>query len=86
MENIFESLEKKLEKPDWKQWLPIYGIYQMKKDVAKGKPIIVSERTDEGVKPAKPLVFFGSLAYQGASIATGVAGVYGFYQLVEKLF
>jgi len=87
METKSESLEETLDKPDWKQWLPIYGIYQMKRDLNEGKPIIVSERTAEGLnRPARPLIFFGSLAYQGASIATGLAGVYGLCQLAEKLF
>ena len=35
MESTSESLEKKV---DWKQWIPVYGIYQIKRDLDKGKP------------------------------------------------
>ena len=39
MESTSESLEERLdEKPDWKQWIPVYGIYQIKRDLDEGKP------------------------------------------------
>ncbi len=78
-----ESLEKKLDKPDWKQWLPIWGVYQIVKDGVNGKPSIIINRTEQGVEPAKPRVFFGSMAYQAASVLVVGAGL---YQLAEKLF
>ncbi|MEK6918055.1 MAG: hypothetical protein AABW51_03840 [Nanoarchaeota archaeon] len=30
-------LEKELEKPDWKQWLPVWGIYVADKAIRDGK-------------------------------------------------
>ena len=35
-----ETLESKIGKPDWKQWLPVYGLYQVMRDNLKGKPSI----------------------------------------------
>ncbi len=28
------------EYPDWKQWMPVYGIYQIQKNVKNNKPTI----------------------------------------------
>ena len=35
-----QSLERELQKPDWRQWIPVYGIHRMKKDDEVGKPIV----------------------------------------------
>ncbi len=29
-------------KPNWKQWIPVYGLYQMAIDCGSGKPIMAS--------------------------------------------
>jgi len=57
-----KSLEKKVEKPSRKQWIPIYGIYQILKDAYYGKPI-VADILGQG-----PTIFVGSSFYQAASV------------------
>jgi hypothetical protein len=75
MKNKFESLEMELDKPNWKQWLPVYGIYQVNKDLFDDKPTII-DREDSAS-------WYDSAAYQAVSI---IATVYGLSQLAEKLF
>ena len=82
MENKSETLKKKLDKPNWKQWLPVYGIYQNIKDALNDKPNMILT-TDGGIQPTRPAVFLGSSAYQAVSV---VGTAYGLYQLAEKLF
>lgn len=65
-----ESLEMMLEKPNWKQWLPIYGVYQIKKDFFRGKPTII----DKG----KGLSYNGSALYQAISIVGAYIGAINF--------
>lgn len=83
MENTSQSLKRKLDKPDWKQWLPVYGIYRTIKDVRNDRPSIIINETEDGVEQARLSVFSGSAIYQAASVV--VAG-YGLYQMTEKLF
>ena len=71
MENKSESLERKLDRPDWKQWLPVYGIYQVKKDIFDNKPTVIDREFSAS--------WIGSGIYQAVSI-------YGLLQLAEKLF
>lgn len=75
MEHKPESLERKLGKPDWKQWLPIYGIYQIIKDSHNNKPTMVDERDS-----AK---YWGMTIYQSVSIFGTVGGIG--YLLAERL-
>lgn len=82
MENKMLSLENEVDKPDWKQWLPVYGIYKTLKDNSNNKPNIIFSRTE----PTSDLVFWGSALYQGVSTVTAVVGIYKLYQFVEKLF
>lgn len=66
-----ESLEGKL-KPDWKQWIPIYGIYQTEKDFDEGKPVIMNRACS---------------SYQAlSSIAVSAGVIYGLFKLAGKLF
>ena len=69
------NLEQKAEKIDWKQWLPVYGIYQARKDLETDKPNIFQISSD-----AK---YLGGLFYHGFSGA-GIVG--GLYKLTERLF
>jgi len=81
------SLEEKVEKenPDWKEWLPIYGLYQMQKDAKNGKLTIIDDANK---------ISGYAWAYHAASIviyhAMSMAGIisgayYGIYILLEKL-
>lgn len=66
-------LEEKLNKPDWKQWMPLYGFIQICKDGIEGKKTLLYEDLD-------CLVF-------SAVQATSVGAVYTLvYPLIEKLF
>ena len=41
-----ETLESKIGKPDWKQWLPVYGHFKLRKDEAAGKPVAIDNYMD----------------------------------------
>ncbi|MCD4666202.1 hypothetical protein K8R47_00120 [archaeon] len=72
-----ERLEKKLKKPDWKQWVPVYGIYQIFKDKVNNKPSLADDFAD------KELRLFCSVLYQSTSVVAFTGGIYKF---IEKLF
>jgi len=59
------TLENKVgqEKPDWKQWVPLLGIFQYYIDLRSGKPVI-GEKV--GVKEASKALVMGG--YQAASL------------------
>jgi len=79
MENQSESLEKKLDKPDWKQWLPVYGIYQVDKDIKDSRPTLIDIGRGEAI-------FLVSATYQAVSIAVAIIGTaYWLYQLALNL-
>ena len=68
MEN--KERDNKREKPDWKQWIPYYGIYKANRDFKDGKPSIIETS------------YAGSLLYHsvavGGSIGAGLA-------IIEKI-
>lgn len=71
-----KSLENKLEeKPDWKQWLPVYGIYELIKDGLNKRPI---------VNPNSALAKYTWVIYQSASIIYLVED--GIPKFIEKIF
>ncbi len=74
-----ETLESKLEKPDWKQWIPVYGWFKMMADIDNDKPIIFRERS----KFSNRLVNYGIMFYQGTSFVASI-GMAG-YVIVERL-
>lgn len=78
MENEAESLEGKLGKSDWKQWLPVYGAYKTIKDYLNDKPsILLDGKKDPGV----------FILYQTNSILmVGAGAIYGLCTLAEKIF
>ncbi|MCH7568035.1 MAG: hypothetical protein IIA87_01305 [Nanoarchaeota archaeon] len=87
MEYKSESLERKLDKPDWKQWLPVYGVYQGIRDARNGKPNFILEQTEQGVKLTRPAMFVVSATYHAVTtVAVSKGIIYGLYQLAEKLF
>ncbi|OGJ12638.1 hypothetical protein A3K82_02070 [Candidatus Pacearchaeota archaeon RBG_19FT_COMBO_34_9] len=45
------------ENPDWKQWVPFYGIYQIMKDEQEGKPSVRDNM--------KSIQYWGSSIYHG---------------------
>ena len=67
MKNQNKSLEKKLEKINWKEFLPIIGIYYVKKDFKKNKPTISQEKYLK--------LWKGYIVYQGLSIEGSLLGV-----------
>lgn len=75
-----ESLETKLDRPDLRQWLPVYGMYQVKQDLVNGKPTVID--AERGA-----VSFCGSAAYHAVFF---VAGAYTtvtlLYCLSEKIF
>ena len=56
------DLENKIGKPDWKQYVPVYGIYRAISDDKKGLPSIVQS---EGVQ-------IMSAAYHGTIIGGAI--------------
>ncbi len=66
--------------PNWKQLLPTYGLYQMKKDYDAGKPTIIALGDDIDT-------CLGFLMYHVVSTMAATVGVgYLTYTLAEKLF
>jgi hypothetical protein len=74
-----DSLEKKLEKPDWKQWLPICGLYRFHLDSKAEKPLVTQMNTKKEAVYRK--WFYQT--YQSSSIAIGIIGT--FYGLAKLL-
>ena len=73
-----ESLEKRLEKPDWKQWLPFWGIYQIEKDSSNNKPSVLDE--EYGNK-----MFVGAVAvHMGDILIAGAGALYWLHNLINK--
>ncbi len=77
------SLELKLEterqeKPDWKQWIPVYGIIQIAQDTKRNKPTIMDGNRSR-------CILYGSAFYHGffSTVAT-YSGIYALYTLAEK--
>ncbi len=62
-----EDLEKRLDSPDWKQWIPIYGVFKMEKDLKEGKPTFY---------PSKNFyMHVGFGAYHYFSLAATIIGI-----------
>ncbi len=59
--------EDKVGKPDWKQWLPVYGTYQTIKDYNAGKPVLGEEDTNRD--------FFWNLYQISTSVLVGEVAV-----------
>ena len=76
MRNL-DSEIKGIEKPervDWKQWVPVYGIYKAYKDNHNGKPSLT-----DGSHPNRYIL---SSVYHGV---TSFCSMFGFASLLEKL-
>jgi hypothetical protein len=82
-----ENLERKIEKPDWKQKLPIYGIYQLYQDSKVGKPLItvpsgITALNSGRLKGRHTNPMYN--VYQASSIAITTIGLfYGLAQLLQ---
>jgi len=61
------NLEQKVGKPDWKQWLPVYGTYQVMKDYNDGRPILGEEDSNRD--------FFWNLYQMSTSVLVGGVAV-----------
>ncbi len=76
------NLETEIEKPDWKQWLPLYGLYKVKVDNREDKPTII----DDMIGTYKPK-YQAWLTMQTCSVIVAVGGIgVVAYQAYEKLF
>jgi len=73
------TLENKVgqEKPDWKQWLPLWGMYQVNKDAKNGKPTIMDDENS--------WKYNLSIVHQAISFTASYAGLYyAFPYLADK--
>ncbi len=71
------TLEQRTETPDWKQWIPVYGIVRAEVDARKGKSSIGLDSENH------PLRFLGSALYH-ATTTVGIFASAG-YILYEAL-
>ena len=79
MEYRSQSLERRLEKPNWKQWIPIYGLYEiMRAQYITNAPAV----TDDDLENPLSLTWQGSLVLHTAGL---IGATYGLVKLVEKL-
>ena len=83
MANEQESLEQKVKKPDWKQWLPIYGMYKVEKDFEDHQPTILD---GDSAGRIMGTVFYHSLSLVAVTVTTGAGLMYAVEYLAEKLF
>ena len=84
MEYISQSLERELEKekPDWKQWIPVYGL----REIYRANFVEIAPAINDD-KENHPIRYHGSYIYHAVTtIAAGAGAMYGLAQLVEKLF
>ena len=75
------SLEQMLDIINRKQWIPIYGVYQIIHDNLKGKPALNDLRDYYG--RLHPLRYFGSAVYHGITISQVSIPIIA---TIEKLF
>lgn len=74
-----ENLEKKIEKsqkPDWKQWIPVAGLYFVARDKYERKPSLIDTRP--------PLRHFCGIVYH--QIFSAYPAYLGARELLERLF
>ena len=69
-----QTLEQKTEKINLKQWIPVYGLYQLIKDRNKDKQTILNEDN---------LTLEAHATYQAFSVFAAGAGLYA---LAERIF
>ncbi len=72
------TLEQITRTPDWKQWIPIYGLARIEVDAKQGKPSIILDYENH------PLKYLGSAFYH-ATATVGILTGAG-YSLYEAFF
>jgi len=75
METSRKPLEEKVEKINWKEWIPIYGVYQTIKNTREGRPSVIGTPTEEGLRNSGPLLYWGNIAYHAVAIGSAVEGI-----------
>ncbi|MBR9683872.1 hypothetical protein GOV03_05020 [Candidatus Woesearchaeota archaeon] len=79
-----ENLESEVQKPNWKQWLPLYGVKQILKDDEAGKPLIIGKEEHSVRYCATGL--YHSLFVMPLTLGVLASAAYGINGLVENLF
>jgi len=67
------------QKPDWKQWIPIYGLFKGAKEELRGKPTILDNPTNNLNGYVKS---FGAFYYH---VITAEGILIGAYKGLEQL-
>jgi len=82
MEYKSQSLDRELEKPDWKQWIPLFGLREIyRANFVENVPAINDDSENN------PVRYRGAIIYHSITVAGTTAGtIYGLAQLVETLF
>ena len=67
--------------PDWKQWIPVYGIYQSTKDNRNGKPSLYGNMENHSIR------YWGSIIYHSitSGATLGFISEKGLKKLLDKL-
>lgn len=78
---VMENLEKKLEKPHWSQWVPLYGIHKIKKDEKDNKPTLFD---DEKSALYRMSISYHVLLASYVFIGSAAGATYGLYELVKN--
>ncbi len=69
--------ETRTARPNWKQWIPIYGIYQVYRDLRNEKPTVIDCPLS--------VTWFCSGLYQAVAFTSASEGILsGLSRLVEK--
>lgn len=75
-----KNLETKMENPNWKQSLPVYGIYQACKDSSENKSSIIN---DMGSIKSHLYTFYQCSSFLAAGVGLS-EGAKAVYNLAEK--
>lgn len=66
---------------DWKQWIPVYGVFEVFRDCYAGRPTLIDRFEDES-KLKYIVRFYTSASYQGLCM---LSASYGIYKLFDAL-
>ncbi len=77
------SLEERI---DWKQWIPIYGVYRAYQDFFQGKPSIVGRiRENSDSQRTSNNLFYGSAVYHSVVALSSLAALgVGLFYLIRQ--
>jgi len=78
MEYKSPSIRKESEKPDWKQWIPLYGIVEMHRANYANKSNVAEDASNSAM-------YVGKIVYHGIATGAITAAFGGLVQIIGRL-